>query len=76
MVKVLTELLCVADFLDNLFVGLIAHFYVFPNIDELGSHVELLITHILDLSQELVLPAAINPSFDRDMLGNGMGEGA
>lgn len=74
--KALTEILRVADLLENLVVGLVAHLDIFSNIDEPGSHVELLIAHVLDLSQELVLEAAINPSFDRDVIGNGLGEGA
>lgn len=72
----LTEILRVANLLEGLVVGLVAHLDVFPNIDDLGSHVELLVAHALDVSQEFILKAAINPSFDRDVIGDGLGEGA
>lgn len=74
--RVLTEILRIADFLKSLIVGLIAYFDVFTNIDEPGPHVELFVAHVLDLPQKLVLQATIDPSFDRDVLGNGLGEGA
>lgn len=73
---VLTEILRVADFLKSLVVGLVAYFDLFTNIDEPGPHVELFVAHVLDLPQKLVLQATIDPPFDRDVLGNGLGEGA
>lgn len=73
---VLTKILRVADFLKSLIVGLVAYFDVFTNIDELGPHVELFVAHVLDLPQKLVLQATIDPPFDRDVLGNGLGDGA
>lgn len=68
----LTEVLCLADLVEDPAVVPVAHLDVFSSIDKPSSHVELLKARVPDFSQEFVLQAAVDPSFDRHVLCDGM----
>lgn len=72
----LTEVLCIADLVEDPAVVPVAHLDVFSSIDEPGSHVELMKARVPDFAQELVLQAAVDPPFDRHAPCDGPGKSA